>query len=99
MPDAEITCAECGEPFPFTEREQSYYSERKLSPPKRCKGCRDARRASFSGGQPSSERPRFDIVCDKCGKTDQVPFKPTPGRAVLCSECFSAGRSQRGIQA
>ncbi len=25
MPDQEITCAECGTSFPFTEREQEYY--------------------------------------------------------------------------
>jgi CxxC-x17-CxxC domain-containing protein len=24
-----------------------------------------------------------------------VPFKPSSGRPVLCSDCFSAGRAQR----
>jgi CxxC-x17-CxxC domain-containing protein len=25
-----------------------------------------------------------------------VPFKPQPGRPVLCGECFAASRAQRG---
>ena len=100
MPDIEITCAECGNEFPFTEREQEYYTERNLSQPKRCKQCRDARRANFggSGGGRGAggggERQRYDITCDQCGKTDTVPFKPSTGRPVLCGECFSAGRAQ-----
>jgi CxxC-x17-CxxC domain-containing protein len=93
MPDVDITCAECGETFPFTEREQEYYTERNLSQPKRCKSCRDARRANFGGGSRGGERQRFDIVCDQCGKADSVPFKPSSGRPVLCSECFSASRA------
>ncbi len=98
MPDVEITCAECGSAFPFTEREQEYYAERNLSQPKRCKACRDARRANFGGSGggrgAGGDRQRFEITCDQCGKTDSVPFKPSSGRPVLCGECFSAGRAQ-----
>ena len=103
MPDLEINCAECGSTFPFTEREQDYYRERGLTHPKRCKPCRDARRANFGGsgqgrggGGGGSERERFEIVCDQCGKGDSVPFKPQAGRPVLCGECFAASRAQRG---
>ena len=98
MPDLDITCAECGSTFPFTEREQDYYRERGLSHPKRCKPCRDARRQNFGGakqgGGGGAERERFDIVCDQCGKPDTVPFKPQVGRPVLCGYCFSASRAQ-----
>ena len=97
MPDREITCAECNEPFTFTEREQEYYTERNLSEPKRCKTCRDARRSNFGGssrGGGGGERQRFDITCDQCGKSDTVPFKPSSGRPVLCGECFGANRAQ-----
>lgn len=95
MPDLEITCAECGNSFEFGEREQDYYRERGLSHPKRCKPCRDARRANFgTGRQGGSERERFEIVCDQCGKADSVPFKPQSGRPVLCGNCFSASRAQ-----
>ncbi|MFA5084543.1 MAG: CxxC-x17-CxxC domain-containing protein [Candidatus Paceibacterota bacterium] len=29
-----------------------------------------------------------DAVCAKCKKACQVPFKPTQGKQVLCSDCF-----------
>ncbi|MBD3363143.1 hypothetical protein GF362_05465 [Candidatus Dojkabacteria bacterium] len=29
-----------------------------------------------------------DAVCDKCGKDCKVPFKPTSGKPIFCSECF-----------
>ena len=29
-----------------------------------------------------------DVTCDKCGKDCQVPFKPSGGKPVLCSDCF-----------
>ena len=89
MPDIEITCAECGNTFPFTEREQEYYQERNLTHPKRCKPCRDARRSNFGGPRGGGERQRFEITCDQCGKTDTVPFKPSSGRPVLCGECLA----------
>jgi CxxC-x17-CxxC domain-containing protein len=96
MPDLEITCSECGAPFMFTEREQEYYRERNLTHPKRCKPCRDARRANFGGSKgQGGERQRFEITCDQCGKHDSVPFKPSSGRPVLCSDCFSASRAQQ----
>ncbi|HEX2268962.1 MAG TPA: zinc-ribbon domain containing protein, partial [Pyrinomonadaceae bacterium] len=70
MPDLEITCSECSTPFTFTEREQEYYRERNLTHPKRCKPCRDARRANFSGGgsrgPAGGDRQRFEITCDQC---------------------------------
>lgn len=93
MPDLEITCTECVTPFLFTEREQEYYKERNLTHPKRCKPCRDARRANFGSRGPEGERERFEIACDQCGKADTVPFKPSSGRPVLCGECFAASRT------
>jgi CxxC-x17-CxxC domain-containing protein len=51
MSDQQITCAECGNVFLFSAAEQQFYTERGLaSPPKRCKGCRQARRASQGDG-------------------------------------------------
>ena len=31
----------------------------------------------------------FDVICDRCEKECKVPFKPTRGKPVYCSECFS----------
>ncbi|MBS3154918.1 hypothetical protein J4404_00275 [Candidatus Woesearchaeota archaeon] len=29
-----------------------------------------------------------NVICDKCGKECQVPFKPTSDKPVFCSDCF-----------
>ena len=56
---------------------------------------------SFGGGRfgdrDSRRAEMHDVVCDKCGKNCQVPFKPTEGKQVLCSDCFkqSGGGSSR----
>jgi CxxC-x17-CxxC domain-containing protein len=107
MPDRTITCADCGADFLFSERDQSFYAERGLSEPKRCKPCRDQRKArrtegsdfgnrSSSGSRGGGERQRFQIVCQQCGKEDTVPFRPSGNRPVLCGDCFSAGRAGAG---
>lgn len=31
----------------------------------------------------------FSATCDKCGNKCEVPFKPSGGKPVLCSDCFS----------
>ena len=38
----------------------------------------------------NSERPRemHDVICDKCKKECQVPFRPSGDKPVLCSDCF-----------
>ncbi|TMF41556.1 MAG: hypothetical protein E6I26_00280 [Chloroflexi bacterium] len=38
-------------------------------------------------------REMFSATCSNCGKEAQVPFRPTSGKPVYCSDCF---RSQRG---
>ena len=48
---------------------------------------------SFGGGR-KFDKPRrretemHKVVCDKCGVDCEVPFKPTAGKPVLCSDCF-----------
>ncbi|KKR40542.1 MAG: hypothetical protein UT76_C0042G0002 [Candidatus Woesebacteria bacterium GW2011_GWB1_40_12] len=47
----------------------------------------------FSG---KGRREMFQTVCSNCGKECQVPFRPTNGKPVYCSECFekmNGGRS------
>lgn len=47
------------------------------------------------GGGGYRDRPRemFSATCSNCGKEAQVPFRPTSGKPVYCSDCF---RSMRG---
>ena len=46
-----------------------------------------SRSGGFGGG--GGRREMFDVVCAECGKTTQVPFRPTGSRPVYCSDCFS----------
>jgi CxxC-x17-CxxC domain-containing protein len=47
----------------------------------------------YSGGY-SDRGPRemFSATCSSCGKEAQVPFRPTSGKPVYCSDCFRARR-------
>ena len=38
-------------------------------------------------------REMFSATCSSCGREAQVPFRPTSGKPVYCSDCF---RTQRG---
>lgn len=44
--DKELICKDCGEFFTFSGGEQRYYAERQFSEPKRCKPCRQKRKAA-----------------------------------------------------
>lgn len=84
------TCANCGKicevPFKPTGSKPVY--------------CRDCFRAQEGGGDSrpsdsrsfgnarSEDRQMFDAVCANCGKNCQVPFRPSPGRDIFCSDCF-----------
>ena len=84
------TCANCGKicevPFKPTGSKPVY--------------CRDCFRQQDGGGDSRSDgnrsfgrsnnedRQMFDAVCANCGKNCQVPFRPSPGRDIFCSDCF-----------
>lgn len=45
-------------------------------------GGRDSRR--FNSG----DKRMHEAICDKCGNKCEIPFKPTSGKPVFCSQCF-----------
>jgi CxxC-x17-CxxC domain-containing protein len=45
------------------------------------------------GQRSSAPREMFDATCSNCGKEARVPFRPTNGKPVYCSDCF---RTMRG---
>jgi CxxC-x17-CxxC domain-containing protein len=45
------------------------------------------------GGRSSAPREMFTATCSSCGKEARVPFRPTNGKPVYCSDCF---RTMRG---
>ena len=38
-------------------------------------------------------REMFSTTCSNCGREAKVPFRPTSGKPVYCSDCFSARRA------
>jgi len=52
------------------------------------KGRRGRNDRGFRGGNGKSQN-MYSAVCSECGKTCEVPFKPTGDKPVFCSECFS----------
>ena len=73
-----------------------------------CRASRKAARNADSGGGSSygsygagggggyrdrGPREMFTATCSNCGREAQVPFRPTSGKPVYCSDCF---RSIRG---
>jgi CxxC-x17-CxxC domain-containing protein len=99
----QATCAECGKkcevPFRPTGDRPVY-----------CSSCFDSQggsdsnrggekrfeRSSFSDRGDRGDRPKFQVVCDECGKNCEVPFRPTAGKPVYCDSCFGkSGSSSR----
>jgi CxxC-x17-CxxC domain-containing protein len=106
--DKTLVCADCRQEFVFTASEQQFYTDRGFSDPRRCRNCRAQRKAQMGsgdsmgggysaggGGGFRERRPRemFEATCSNCGKTAQVPFRPTSGKPVFCDDCFSRRRA------
>jgi len=94
MPDVEVPCVQCKETFLFTEKEQETFYQRNMVTPQRCPKCRNKKSAAAADANSS---PRFEIVCDNCGRHDAVPFQPKLGRSILCRDCHAASRSRARI--
>ena len=43
---------------------------------------------SFGAKKDFSNREMHKAKCTECGSDCEVPFKPTPGKPVLCRDCF-----------
>jgi len=94
-------CADCGQscevPFKPTGDKPVY-----------CSNCfkgkdtgRDSNRFERrDSGRPSfGEKKMFRATCDKCGQSCEVPFQPSAGKPVYCSNCFSKGDNAGGNNA
>ena len=87
--DKKLVCIQCGQEFLFTVDEQEFYARKGLSyDPKRCKACRQLKKANQSRGNKNYSKQLYDVICAKCGKNTQVPFKPVQGRPVYCRQCY-----------
>jgi CxxC-x17-CxxC domain-containing protein len=94
-----LQCADCGTEFSFTAEDQEFFqSKGYTNEPKRCPSCRQARKTERTGSRGNSyglPRQMFPATCAQCGKETKVPFAPTNGRPVYCSDCYSKVRLSR----
>jgi CxxC-x17-CxxC domain-containing protein len=87
--DKVLVCRDCGREFTFTASEQEFYAMKGFTnEPGRCPECRSARKANAGSGRSGGARQMFEAVCANCGGVAQVPFQPTAGKPVYCSNCF-----------
>lgn len=99
--DRTLTCSDCRSEFTFTASEQDFYAQKGFSEPRRCPSCRAAKKAARDGGSSyggssygssrsysSGPREMFSATCSSCGREAKVPFNPTSGKPVYCSDCF-----------
>ena len=51
---------------------------------------------SSGGGGGYRDRPQremFEATCSSCGNVAKVPFRPTSGKPVYCTDCFAKRRA------
>ncbi|MDD4761964.1 MAG: hypothetical protein PHZ25_03020 [Candidatus Pacebacteria bacterium] len=55
-------------------------------------------RKSWGGGGDRDRGPavKHQAVCDQCGQTCEVPFRPTEGKPVFCDNCFKIKKEREG---
>ena len=89
-------CAECGKqceiPFRPSGDRPVYCSdcfEAKGGSSGRRDDRRDFGRRSDSRSQERRDKEMFSAICDSCGKSCEVPFRPTSGKPVYCDSCFN----------
>ncbi len=55
--DKVIKCVDCGTEFTFTARDQAFYAEKGFTnEPKRCKECRDKKKANMNRNNHNEKR-------------------------------------------
>ena len=88
--DKTLTCRDCGTEFTFSASEQQFFAEKGFTnEPSRCPSCRAARRNGGAQGGRGEARQMYEVICDGCGATTQVPFQPRGDRPVYCRECYA----------
>lgn len=98
--DKTLECRDCGGNFVFSVSEQDFFAEKGFTnEPSRCPDCRAARKQRNGGGYSrtgfrSQPREMHDATCATCGKSTQVPFRPSGDRPVYCSDCYTRKSSR-----
>jgi len=91
-----------GERSKFREESFEDYSKNRTE---RGSGGRSDRRGSFGGrrgdrgdrdNNRGSRLSMTRVICDSCGESCEVPFKPSSDKPVYCSDCFSSRGGKDG---
>ena len=99
--DKQLKCVECGTDFTHSAQDQERFAQLGYeNEPRRCEGCRAARRARQGGGGGGGQRQDgnrqrrelFDAICAECNRPAKIPFKPRGDRPIYCSTCFEDRR-------
>ncbi len=53
-------------------------------------------RPSYGREDRNGDRQMFDATCDECRNRCQVPFQPSGGKPVYCSDCFGDKKNAGG---
>ena len=88
--DLLLTCADCGQEFTLTSKDQEFFQMRGYSMPKRCTACRQAKKNEQGGAREyrTTETQGTTVTCSDCGRQTTVPFEPRGGRPVYCQDCY-----------
>ncbi|MDI6871453.1 MAG: zinc-ribbon domain containing protein [Bacillota bacterium] len=87
--DKTLVCRDCQQEFTFTAGEQEFFAAKGFTnEPSRCPECRAARKQNRNSHGRGGERQMYEAVCARCGGAAVVPFQPTAGKPVYCSDCF-----------
>ena len=99
----QATCSDCGKncevPFKPTG-DKPVFCDDCFSKNRSRDGVGRPRRSRAAGRDSRGfrEKTMHQATCDECGKSCEVPFKPTGDKPVYCSQCFgkSSGRGDSG---
>jgi hypothetical protein len=68
--DQTCKCKDCSAEFVFTVGEKRFYESNGFQPPKRCKECRNKRKAQRDGGPSREGEPQNNRTNQKGGRRD-----------------------------
>ena len=88
----ELVCRGCKAGFTLSKEEKSVYEAYGFEyAPQRCPACRGTSAALEAAVKPKREM--YEAICEACGKSTQLPFKPKGDKPVYCLECFKSKRN------
>lgn len=83
----------------FKEQNHIYLHEEELETGKHSRQVDNARRVVAKSKPTASDGTRYAVLCSRCGKPTDVPFKPDPARPTYCVNCYAKTQEEKRKQA